>query len=143
MVLYSIKLGLENCLISDILQTYTTIHCINANDSLGIEIYNCFYLVIKRIGVTKNRDDANVKRWKRKMVSIMDPDATVNAPSVRRTILVTSRRRDRPELPLSPAFTRWPTIFFPLALGERCSSHKHYFWSIMLQYQVFRNADKV
>ena len=70
----------------------------------------CTYLVINRMGVTKNKEDANVRRWKRKIVSMMDPDATVRAPSVRRTILVTSKSRDRPELPLKPALTFCTTI---------------------------------
>ena len=44
------------------------------------------------------------------MVNIMDPDATVKAPNVSRAILVTSKRRDRPELPLRPALTLCPTM---------------------------------
>ena len=68
------------------------------------------YLVIRIIGVTRNKDDANVRRWNRKIVNIIDPDATVKAPNVSRAIFVTSKSRDRPELPLRPALTLCPTI---------------------------------
>ena len=68
------------------------------------------YLVIRIIGVTRNKDDANVRRWNRKIVNIMDPDATVKAPNVNRAIFVTSKSRDRPELPLRPALTLCPTM---------------------------------
>ena len=40
----------------------------------------------------------------------MDPDATVKAPRVSRAIFVTSKSRDRPELPLRPALTLCPTM---------------------------------
>ena len=44
------------------------------------------------------------------MVSMIDPDATVNAPRDSNTMFVTSRSKDRPELPLMPALTRCPTM---------------------------------
>ena len=76
----------------------------------------CNYLVMSRIGVTRNKDDANVRRWNRKMVSMIDPEATVRAPSVSRTILVTSKSNDRPELPLRPELTLCTTIVWQVTI---------------------------
>ena len=88
------------------------------------------YLVIRRIGVTRNKEDANVRRWNRKMVIIIDPEATVKAPSVSRAMLVTSRRRDRPELPLIPALTLCPTII----RQTNTSLNRHKIFSFHITY---------
>ena len=93
------------------------------------------YLVIKRIGVTRNREDAKVSRWNRKMVNIIEPDATVKAPRTNRTMFVTSNRRERPELPLRPALTLCPTIFRQITNLKwltNCSKHKHDTYEIQL-----------
>ena len=56
--------------------------------------------MISKTGTTRKSWEAKVKRCKRKIPMAIDPDATVMAPKNINRILVISRSRDRPELPL-------------------------------------------
>ena len=56
--------------------------------------------MISKTGTTRKSWEAKVKRCKRKIPMAIDPEATVMAPKNINRILVISRSRDRPELPL-------------------------------------------
>ena len=56
--------------------------------------------MISKTGTTRKSWEAKVKRCRRKIPMAIDPEATVMAPNAINRILVISRRRDRPELPL-------------------------------------------
>ena len=57
--------------------------------------------MISKTGTTRKSWEAKVKRCKRKIPMAIDPEATVMAPKNINRILVISRSRDRPELPLN------------------------------------------
>ena len=68
--------------------------------------------MISKTGTTRKSWEAKVKRCRRKIPMAIDPEATVMAPNAINRILVISRRRDRPELPLM--------VFILSAKGRKC-----------------------